>query len=440
MKINRVAVIGATGAIGSLMSGIISAFGGCEVYMVSRTKQKAIDSIDRIVRSVKSDTIRERLLPVGFDDLSYCLSNTDWVFESVSENMDVKSEINKEISKYIRPGTIVSSGTSGLSLEKLSECLNKDQQKYYLGTHFYNPPYNMILCEIIPTSKTNDTVINEMKKYLSTVLRRKTVIMKDTPAFLGNRIGFQVLNEALKYAEEYKDEGGIDYIDAILGPYTGRMMAPLETLDFVGLDIHKAIVDNIYINTSDFAHDDFILCDTVNELIQDGKLGKKTNSGIYANDLSDNGEKRKLVYDLKSKSLRPVKTYKFSYSDKMIEYLHEGNYINALKEVISNKSKEAQICLHFMLKYIVYSVIVSNDVSIQVKDVDACMAYGYNWAPPLTLMEAFGGFESIIGIITQNRNIWPDINESILNNFRQICMDKDILSGIDYKKYFRACY
>ena len=99
----------------------------------------------------------------------------------------------------------------------------------------------------------------ELKEYLSNKLIRTVVEVKDSPAFLGNRIGFQFINEALRYAERFKDNGGIDYIDAILGSFTGRSMAPLTTSNFVGLDVHKAIVDNIYEDTHDHAHETFVL-------------------------------------------------------------------------------------------------------------------------------------------------------------------------------------
>ena len=119
-----------------------------------------------------------------------------------------------------------------------------------------------------------------LKEYLSEKLHRTIAESKDLPAFLGNRIGFYVMNEALQYAEKYQDNGGIDYIDSLLGPFTGRTMAPLTTSDFVGLDVHKAIVDNIYENTNDYVHEKFVLPTFVQELIDEGRLGRKTRQGL----------------------------------------------------------------------------------------------------------------------------------------------------------------
>ncbi len=156
----------------------------------------------------------------------------------------------------------------------------------------FNPPYTLPLCELTPTVYSDTELKEKLKEYLSKKLIRTVVEVKDSPAFLGNRIGFQFINEALQYAEKYKDNGGIDYIDALLGSFTGRTMAPLTTSDFVGLDVHKAIVDNIYENTNDYAHDTFILPDFVQKLVEDGKLGRKSGGGLYQLVKYDNGLKR----------------------------------------------------------------------------------------------------------------------------------------------------
>jgi 3-hydroxyacyl-CoA dehydrogenase len=180
----------------------------------------------------------------------------------------------------------------------LSNSFSKEIKKQYLGTHFYNPPYSMILCEVIPTEHTDPELLASVKSYLKDVLYRDVVEVKDTPAFLGNRIGFQFINEALQYAERYRDSGGIDYIDSILGQFTGRSMAPLTTTDFVGLDVHKAIVDNIYHNTLDYAHDSFVMPGFVKELIEEGRLGRKTRCGLYQLNVHADGNKKINVYDM----------------------------------------------------------------------------------------------------------------------------------------------
>ena len=164
-------------------------------------------------------------------------------FGSSVEDIVAKKEIASIVSGRLREDAVSCTGSSGLSITEICECYPEHLRSRFLGVHLFNPPYNMSLCELIPTIYTDKGLLAELESYLKSRLLRTVVVVKDSPAFLANRIGFQFINQAMQYAKKYKDNGGIDYIDAILGPFTGRNMAPLVTADFVGLDIHKAIVD-----------------------------------------------------------------------------------------------------------------------------------------------------------------------------------------------------
>jgi len=156
----------------------------------------------------------------------------------------------------------------------------------------FNPPYKLTLCELTASHYSDMALYGELKEYLTTVLHRTVAESKDQPAFLGIRIGFYVMNETLQYAERYQDNGGIDYIDALLGPFTGRTMPHVTTADFVGLGVHKSIVDNIYENTNDYVHNKFILTECVQKLIDQKKLGRKSGEGLYKLIRYDNGDRR----------------------------------------------------------------------------------------------------------------------------------------------------
>jgi len=251
MTIKTVTVIGATGTMGANIAGIFAAFGDAKVYCVGRDIEKVKKNISRSVKSVKADAIAKNLIPVDFDSLESCVADSDFVFESIKEDMEVKAEIATRVGKVLKPHAISATGSSGLSITKLAECYSEEARACFFGVHMFNPPYTLQLCELIKTKYSDEQVYVELKDYLKVVLLRTVVEVKDSPAFLGNRIGFQFINEALQYAEKYKDNGGIDYIDAIIGTFTGRSMPPLTTSDFVGLDVHKAIVDNIYENIQD---------------------------------------------------------------------------------------------------------------------------------------------------------------------------------------------
>lgn len=253
----------------------------------------------------------------------------------------------------------------------------------------FNPPYQLTLCELTASPYSDMSLYGELKDYLTNVLHRTVAESKDLPAFLGNRIGFYVMNEALQYDEKYQDNGGIDYIDALLGPFTGRTMPPITTADFVGLDVHKAIVDNIYENTNDYVQEKFVLPEYVQKLIDQKKLGRKAGEGLYKLVRNDSGDKRLLVYDIKAGIYRDVIKYSFPFALEMKKYLKVGEYDNALRVLIENHSQEADICLRFPLRYIVYALYTAEHVGYDLKVADDVMATGFTWCPPFAMMDAF---------------------------------------------------
>ena len=298
MKINTVTVIGANGALGIGVASIFASFGNAKVYMIARTLEKSNKAIEKVGDSVRAHSVCENLEPKTYKDIKECIERSDLIIETVVEDLNIKKKIHSEINKYKKSIAISSSVTSGISINELSKCYSKANKGNFFGIHFFNPPYNLQLCELIASNDSNKMIERELKGYLESNLYRKVIRVKDTPGFLANRIGFQFINKAMQYAEKYKDEGGIDYIDNILGCFTGRNMPPLYTANFVGLDVHKAIVDNIYLNTKDFANHTFKLPDFVNELINDGRLGEKSKEGLYKDnndfvwDIADNKDRK----------------------------------------------------------------------------------------------------------------------------------------------------
>ncbi len=433
MDIKTVTIIGANGTMGCNISAIFAAFGNAKVYMVSRSIEKSEKAVERAVKSVKADSIRSKLIPADFSMLEMCVRESDLVFESASEDFAVKVDIAKEISKYINDNTICCTGTSGLSVTKLAEVFPEQYRKNYFGIHMYNPPYNMTLCELIPTEYSDSGLVKELIGYLSGSLYRTTVVVKDYPAFIGNRIGFQFINEALQYADKYKYNGGIDYIDSILGQFTGRSMAPLVTSDFVGLDVHKAIVDNLYQNTNDFAHETFVMPDFSINLIREGKLGRKAGGGLYKVDTRDDGTKRYLVYDISTNEYREKVKYNFPFVESMVASLKIGDYASAFHTLINNHSIEAEMCLEFLMKYIVYSLEVASVVGYDIHSADDVMATGFSWCPPLALIQALFGKDYFYQLAKErlDRNILDQIDlEKLLSYVTN--------SNYDYRRFIRA--
>ena len=432
LNIQTVTVIGATGTMGANISGIFASFGAAKVYCIGRDIEKVKRTIPRIVKSVKADAISKNLIPADFSMLEKCVSESDIVFESLAENLSIKKDISSRVGKALRDTAVSCTGTSGLSVTALAECYPVKLRGRFFGVHMFNPPYNMSLCELIPTVYSDKSLLTVLREYLEKKLYRTVVELKDLPAFLGNRVGFQFINEALQYAEKYKDNGGIDYIDAILGSFTGRAMAPLTTSDFVGLDVHKAIVDNLLENTNDYAHDTFELPQYVQKLVSEGKLGRKSGGGLYQLVRYDNGFKRQTVLDINTGLYRDIIPYAFPFAEKMKKYIAEGDYQKAFERLVNNHSLEADICRHFLLSYIVYSLYTAKEVGYSIDAADDVMATGFKWCPPLALYQAISTVADMPALIRENL---PEVCEKI---------DIDGLlaevkpSKYDYRLYFKS--
>ena len=431
-EIKSITVVGATGTMGANVAGIFASFGNAKVYCVARNIEKVKKTIPRIIKSVRADSISVNLIPAEFSMLEDCVSKSDLVFESAAENISIKKDIHSRVAKALQSHAVACTGTSGLSITALAECYPEELRGHFFGVHFFNPPYNMPLCEFTPTRYSDSALADELKAYLKDKLFRTVVEVKDSPAFLGNRIGFQFINEALQYAEKYKDNGGIDYIDALLGSFTGRSMAPLVTSDFVGLDVHKAIVDNVYENTCDYARDTFILPDFVKKLVEEKKLGRKSGMGLYQLVRYDNGFKRNTVFDINTGLYRDVIPYAFPFADKMKKYIAEGDYDKAFERLVNNHSQEAEICLSFLLKYIVYSLYATEEVGYTIEAADDVMATGFNWCPPLAMYQALSTVADVPALI---RERLPEIVEKV--DIDRLLADVKP-SKYDYRLYFKS--
>lgn len=433
LNIKTVTVLGANGTMGTNVSAIFASFGGAKVYMVSRDLEKSKAAVLRAGKTVKADSIAANLIPADYSMLEACVKESDFVFESAAENLDIKRELHGRVAKSLKPGAITSTGSSGLSIKTLAECYPENLRDMFFGVHFFNPPYQLTLCELMASPYSNQAVYADLKDYLANTLYRTVAESKDFPAFLGNRIGFYFINEALIYAERYQEQGGVDYIDAILGSFTGRSMAPITTADFVGLDVHKAIVDNIYELTNDYVHDMFVLPAYVQKLIDEKKLGRKSGDGLYKLEKLEDGTKRHLVYDIKTGALREAAKYNFPFAAKMKALFKDGNYDEAFKVLISDDSQEAQLCLGFLLRYIVYSLYIAENVGFELPVADDVMATGFTWCPPFAMMEAFARVCNLGQLMKEK--LAPEVIGAIDID---AILAMNIKSKYDYRTYFKA--
>jgi len=432
MNIKIVTVLGANGTMGRNVAAIFASFGHAKVYMVCRTKEKSKKAVVQAYKSIRAESIKDLLIPATYEELGNIIPQSDLIFESLTENFNVKKDMYNQIKPYLKEDAIISTGTSGLSIKELSKSFEEKGNRFF-GIHMFNPPYNLTLCELIVHSEDQKELSLELKQYLSHKLHRTVVEVKDRPSFLGNRIGFFFISEALLLAEEYKDEGGIDYIDSIMGAFTGRTMAPLATADFVGLDVTKSIIDYIYEEIDDEFKESFKAMNYLNDLVSNGYLGRKTNKGLFFKDRDRN---LTFVYDVKQNSYRLKNNYNFYFSNEMISYIKIGDYEKAVELLMDDESQEAVICKKMLLKYISYSLKISYEVSTDIESCDDAMATGFSWLPPIAMIDLFGGIDNVQKFSKKyldERYVSIILNKEIINKLSEH-------SKYDYRSYLKARY
>ncbi len=213
----------------------------------------------------------------------------------------------------------------------------------------------------------------------------------DTPAFCGNRVGFKVLNECAQLAETH----GVEYIDALIGPHTGRAMSPLATIDFVGWDVHRAIVENVHANTNDEAHGAFGMPRYLGELITRGTLGDKTPElgGFFRRGAKGTPV---LVLDPASGAYRPATGEVPEIARRMKALHHVGRYRQAFELFADAKGADAELMRNVVLGYVSYALCRVGAVVDSVTDVDRIMGYGFNWAPPSALCDTIGARRTVL--------------------------------------------
>ncbi len=389
--IKKVVVLGANGAMGA-GSGEVFAAAGIPVTFLARTSDKADNGRRRAESMAKAESL-SKLISTGSydDDLERECADADIIFEAVSENLDLKQKFFERVDKVRKPDSIVATVSSGLSIAAMTEGRSESFAKHFLGIHFFNPPNVIVGCELIPHAGTDPEVTAFVEALLDGPLGREVVKTTDTPAFAGNRVGFKVLNEVAQLALEH----GVAYMDQLIGPHTGRAMAPLVTVDFVGWDVHKAIVDNLHANTDDEAHANFALPEYMQKLIDAGHLGAKTpdKGGFFRKD----GDTQ-LVLDPAKGAYRPVAEVLTEAPEmvRKMKYLHRvGRYGQAMDVFADATGDDADLMRKVVLGYISYGLNRVGSVVEQPRDVDRIMGFGFNWAPPSVLVDTIGARRTV---------------------------------------------
>lgn len=390
--IRHVVVLGANGAMGA-GSGAVFAAAGLPTIFLARSRERAEAGAARAEAAVKSTALRA-FLEVGSyeEDFDRAVGQADLIFEAVGEELALKRELFARVDRARAQGSVVATVSSGLSIAAMCEGRSEDFRAHFLGMHFFNPPTVITGMELVPHAGTEPEVTSAMREFLIGRCGRTLIETTDTPAFAGNRIGFRVLGEVAQLAEQH----GPVKLDALLGPHTGRAMPPLATIDFVGWDVHKAIVDNLYANTCDEAHAAFALPAYMQRLIDAGHLGAKTPAqGGFFRTEGKGKEARVLALDTSTgrDTYRPVAELAYEpppFLRELKQALRLGRYARAWDIFCDAPGPDAELMRKVLFGYVSYGLGRVGEVVRQVRDVDLIMGWGFNWAPPGLLVDLIG--------------------------------------------------
>ena len=405
-SINKIAIIGS----GIMGSGIACHFAniGVKVLLLDiipnelndKEKSLGLSLEDKAVRNrivnnslknafkskpspIYSQKFSNRISTGNIEDDLHKIKDADWIMEVVVEKLDIKKKVFDKIEKYRSKGTIISSNTSGIPIKFMSEGRSEDFQRYFCGTHFFNPARYLKLFEIIPGPKTDNNIINFLNIYSEKFLGKTPVIAKDTPAFIGNRIGIFGIQSLFHIVQSLNLN--IEEVDKLTGPVIGRpKSATFRTVDVVGLDTLVHVANGIYKNCpNDEAHNLFKLPDFISKMLENKWLGSKSGQGFYKKE-----GKKINVLDLKTLEYKDKKRVRFETLEqtKSIE-----NIIDRFKILVNGKDKAGEF---YRKSFAAMFAYVSNrvpEISDDLYKIDDAMKAGFGWEHgPFKIWDAVG--------------------------------------------------
>ncbi|MGD8702754.1 MAG: 3-hydroxyacyl-CoA dehydrogenase NAD-binding domain-containing protein, partial [Desulfosarcina sp.] len=339
------------------------------------------------------------------------LADCDWIVEVVVENLKIKQDLLRRIEPVRKPGAIVSSNTSGIPLKRMSEGLSDEFKQHFLGTHFFNPVRYMKLLEIIAGEETLSEVVAYMADYGERVLGKGIVWAKDTPNFVGNRIGVQGM---VKTMQLMLQEGlSIPEVDALFGPAMGRpKTAMFKTADLVGLDTLFHVAKNTYdLVPEDEARDDFVMPDFVSRMIEGKMLGKKTQVGFYKTDLTPEWKKIRKVID-------PATLEHAEYDKVEFDCLAAAKAAKSLPEkikaVVYGDDKGSRFAWKAVAANLIYAANRISEISDTIVEIDNAMKWGFNFEMgPFETWDAIGVKRSVAKMEADGFSV-PEVVKSML--------------------------
>lgn len=404
--IQKVAVLG-SGVMGSRIACHFANI-GVEVVLLDIVPKDAPEGDKKIRNKIVNDALAfalksnpspiyrksfaSRITTGNFDDDMKLIANCDWIIEVVVERLDIKQIIFEKVENFRRPGTIISSNTSGIPIHMMLQGRSDDFKKHFCGTHFFNPPRYLKLLEIIPTKETSQEVIDFLMHYGELYLGKTMVLCKDTPAFIANRIGVYGIMSLFHLVE--KMGLTVEEVDKLSGPVLGRpKSATFRTCDVVGMDTLVHVANGVRENCpNDESKSSFELPGYVAKLVENKWLGDKSGQGFYKK-VKGEGKSEILALDLKTMEYRPQQKAKFATLEmtKTIDNLKER-----MKVLLSGKDKAGEF---YRASFFGLFKYVSNripEITDDLYKIDAAMNAGFAWElGPFEVWDAVGVKESV---------------------------------------------
>ncbi|WP_031528497.1 3-hydroxyacyl-CoA dehydrogenase/enoyl-CoA hydratase family protein [Dyadobacter crusticola] len=387
--------------------------------------------------SLYSPSFASRIKTGNFEDNLADIKNYDWVIEVVVERLDIKKSLFEKVDALRKPGTLITSNTSGIPIHLMAEGRSEDFQKHFCGTHFFNPPRYLRLLEIIPTHETDQQVIDFLMHYGDLFLGKTTVLCKDTPGFIANRLGIYALIQTIRVAEEMGLS--VDEVDKLTGPVAGRPKSGTYRLsDVVGLDTTVHVANNLYASGEgkDESRDAFVLPSIMQKLFNNKWLGDKTGQGFYKKVKDEKGKSVILALDFQTLEYKPSEKVKFATLEgtKAI-----SDVWKRFPVLLTGEDKAGEFYRKTFADIFRYATFRIPEISDEIFRIDQAISAGFGWQYGLFETWDAIGLKNMLGImesLDQKPAAWVyEMVEAGNESFYRIENGKRLYYDIQSKSY-----
>ncbi|HIM74303.1 MAG TPA: 3-hydroxyacyl-CoA dehydrogenase/enoyl-CoA hydratase family protein [Candidatus Marinimicrobia bacterium] len=399
-KIEKAAILGA-GVMGAQIAGHLANAGiHCLLYDINQElAEKGLETLTTLKPAPLFDKKNTKLItPCNYDEHLEKLQEADWVLEAVAEKIEIKHKVYENIIPHLKPTAILTSNTSGIPLADLIQVMPDELQSRFMITHFFNPPRYMYLLELVKGKHTSDDVYQAMADFGEDVLGKGIVHAKDTPNFIGNRIG--VFSMSVTFHTAIQQGLTVEEVDKLTGTIVGRpKSATFRTADVVGLDTMVNVSKTTYEKVvNDDEREMFAIPDILQKLVDDGRLGQKTKAGFYKK--TEDGI---LSVDMKTGEYSPQKKVRFDGFRLAKDHTSTAGKIKALA---TSDDKAGKFFWETMARGLIYSANRIPEISDDIVNIDNAIKWGFGWElGPFESWDAIGVQASVDRMQSEGRKV-----------------------------------